>query len=174
MAESSSADNAELDAAAARADRAVAVMKGQKPGVSGIINFEQRTPKSPMRISGEISGLPPGKHGLAVHEFGDLSSNWRSAGNHFNPYKKEHGGPQDQIRHLGDLGNVEVDEDGVARIDFTDRWLSLGGRNNVLGRSIIIHELPDDLGKGRDRAKSKKTGNAGAGIAMGVIGVQKL
>ncbi|CAA9995193.1 unnamed protein product [Nesidiocoris tenuis] len=80
--------------------------------IPGIINFEQRTPKSPMRISGEISGLPPGKHGLAVHEFGDLSSNWRSAGNHFNPYKKEHGGPQDQIRHLGDLGNVEVDEDG--------------------------------------------------------------
>ena len=44
---------------------------------------------------------------------------------------------------------------------------------SVIGRAIIVHEDPDDLGRGGD-AESKKTGNAGARICCAVIGIMPL
>lgn len=73
-------------------------------------------------------------------------------------------------RHAGDLGNIEADADGIANIDMVDKQVKLMGFHSVVGRSCLVHALEDDLGKGGNE-ESKKTGNAGARIACGVIGV---
>jgi len=117
------------------------------------------------RIVAEISGLTPGEHGFHVHQFGDCrSANGTSAGGHFNPEGEEHAAPSETHRHIGDLGNITADEDGQAFYERIDSHVSLTGPHSILGRALIIHADPDDL-------VSQPTGNAGARVACGVIGV---
>ena len=51
-----------------------------------------------MVVKGEVTGIAEGKHGFHIHEFGDFTNGCVSAGSHFNPYRKEHGGPEDENR----------------------------------------------------------------------------
>lgn len=75
---------------------------------------------------------------------------------------------------MGDLGNVEADASGVARVNITDALISLlPGSNNIVGRSLVVHADPDDLGQGGHEL-SKTTGNAGGRLACGVIGRAKV
>lgn len=96
-----------------------------------------------------------------------------SAGPHFNPNNQEHGGPNAAIRHVGDLGNIEADASGVAKVNITDKQVTLVGENSVIGRTLVVHADPDDLGVGGHEL-SKTTGNAGARLGCGVIGISKL
>jgi len=153
------------------AAKAVCVLRGDK--VTGTVTFTQKDGSSPVEVTGEIKGLTEGLHGFHVHEFGDTTDGCTSAGPHFNPLKKEHGGPEDDIRHVGDLGNVTATSSGVATINVKDSLISLSGAHNIIGRTLVVHADPDDLGKGGHEL-SKTTGNAGARVACGVIGVAKL
>lgn len=36
-----------------------------------------------------------------------------NVGPHFNPDKKTHGAPEDEVRHAGDLGNIVANTDGM-------------------------------------------------------------
>ena len=54
--------------------------------INGLVNFEQLSSTSNIKISGSISGLPPGLYGLHVHQIGDLSNDCISSGGHFNPF----------------------------------------------------------------------------------------
>jgi Cu-Zn family superoxide dismutase len=67
-------------------------------------------------------------------------------------------------------GNVEAAADGVAKIHIEDRLVKLIGATSVIGRSLIVHQDVDDLGKGGVEL-SLTTGNAGARVACGVIGL---
>jgi len=151
--------------------KAVCVLKGDK--VNGTVWFTQEGDGKPVNVKGEIKGLAAGLHGFHVHEFGDTTDGCTSAGPHFNPLGKTHGGPGDAERHVGDLGNVTAGADGVAKIDVKDAQISLLGANSVVGRTMVIHADPDDLGKGGHEL-SKTTGNAGARVACGVIGLAKI
>jgi Cu-Zn family superoxide dismutase len=131
--------------------------------VEGLVHFDQVGKE--VKVSGRITGLSPGKHGFHIHMFGDCSApDATSAGEHFNPDHKDHGGPQNQNRHVGDLGNLQVGADGVATFSMTDSTISLEGPNSVIGRALIIHAKEDDL-------KSQPVGGAGARLACGTIGL---
>ncbi|CAI5643487.1 unnamed protein product [Oreochromis niloticus] len=157
--------------------KAVCVLKGTGD-TSGTVYFEQENESAPVKLTGEIKGLTPGEHGFHVHAFGDNTNGCISAGPHFNPYNKNHGGPKDAERlfcfsfvnrHVGDLGNVTA-ADNVAKIEITDKVITLTGPDSIIGRTMVIHEKVDDLGKGGNE-ESLKTGNAGGRLACGVIGI---
>ncbi|KAF7314301.1 Phosphoinositide phospholipase C [Mycena kentingensis (nom. inval.)] len=148
--------------------KAIAVLKGDSP-VSGNVTFEQTG--NGVRIRGELHGLDPlAQRGFHIHQFGDLSGGCLSAGPHFNPFGKTHGAPTDSQRHVGDLGNIQTDEDGVAKFSFEDALVSLNGPTSVLRRAVVLHAGTDDLGQGGNE-ESLKTGNAGGRAACGVIGL---
>jgi len=127
------------------------------------------------KISYKVSGLTAGLHGFHVHEKADFSNGCASAGPHYNPFGKTHGGPEDDERHVGDLGNIEANAAGVAEGEILDRLIKLDGETSVIGRSMMVHADPDDLGKGdhsepgTNGKTSKTTGNAGARVACGEI-----
>lgn len=85
--------------------------------------------------------------------------------------QKNHGSPKEKERHIGDLGNIEANEGGIAVFNFLDEQISLiNTKRNILGRAVVVHADADDLGKG-GQADSNTTGHAGGRIACGVIGL---
>lgn len=114
-------------------------------------------------VIAEVHGLKPGKHGLHIHEKGDCSADdASSAGGHFNPTDMPHGAPDAEKRHVGDLGNIEADENGDAFYERIDTVLKLEGPNSIIGKSVIVHTGVDDF-------TTQPTGDAGARGACGVI-----
>jgi superoxide dismutase, Cu-Zn family len=150
--------------------KAVCVLQGES--IKGTVYFAEKEGSNEIMVTGQISGLRKGSHGFHVHEFGDNTNGCTSAGAHFNPSGNDHGGPSDPVRHVGDLGNVEADTKGEAEVNITDSMIQLSGLHNIIGRTLVIHADPDDLGK-TDHELSKTTGNAGARLACGVIGITK-
>ncbi|XP_037946538.1 extracellular superoxide dismutase [Cu-Zn] isoform X3 [Teleopsis dalmanni] len=136
--------------------------------VKGNITFTQNACGENVYIRIYVTGLTPGKHGFHVHEKGDLTNGCLSTGGHYNPEKVDHAAPNDEVRHVGDLGNIEANEYGVVDTMLTDHVISLSGKRAVIGRGIVIHSDADDLGK-TNHPDSKKTGNAGSRVACGII-----
>ncbi|XP_041349846.1 uncharacterized protein LOC121369074 isoform X2 [Gigantopelta aegis] len=107
-------------------------------------------------------------HGFHVHQFGDDSEGCKSFGGHFNPDETVHGGPHDDVRHVGDWGNIHCNSKGEAHKNFTDTHAQLLGPHSIMGRGIVIHHHKDDHGKG-DSPASKLSGDAGPRLACCVI-----
>lgn len=146
--------------------KAIAVLENKEQGIYGKVTFEETD--HGILIQGEIKGLKEGKHGFHIHEKGDISdAKCASAGGHFNPFNKTHGPPDDSNRHVGDLGNI--DSNGiVAQFNFFDNMISLSGNTSIIGRSVVIHENPDDMGRGGFE-DSTANGHAGARIVCAII-----
>lgn len=138
------------------------LMGAEGSDISGEVVFTEG--EAGTTVTADVTGVPAGTHGFHVHETGDCSAaDFTSAGGHFNPAGVEHGGPDAEVHHAGDLGNIEVGEDGSAHYEATSTMLTVSeGPNSVVGRAVILHEGQDDLA-------SQPTGAAGARLACGVI-----
>jgi Cu-Zn family superoxide dismutase len=94
-------------------------------------------------------------------------------GEHFNPTNMHHGGQTSFVRHVGDLGNIIAQGapgNGVAHIAKSDFLISLdpNAPNSIIGKPLVIHINPDDLGRGINR-ESRESGNSGTKIACGNV-----
>lgn len=141
---------------------------------SGNVTFIQHEDGT-VTVKGFVTGLKRNnagthEHGFHIHEKGDLREGCASLGSHYNPQKKSHGAPDHEIRHIGDLGNIEASPSGVASFEFEDKIISLTGPYSILGRGLIVHSDKDDFGRGMFN-DSASTGHAGSRVACGVIGL---
>lgn len=116
-----------------------------------------------IRVVATFVGMLRGEHGFHIHEEGDCSTgDGTSAGGHWNPEDVDHAGRDAAIRHVGDLGNISADADGVAQADFVDNILTFDGANSIIAKGFILHADEDDL-------ISQPNGAAGIRISCGVI-----
>lgn len=121
-------------------------------GKSGLARFVQVDADTCL-IDLTIQGLKPGKHGIHIHESGDISEGWASTGDHFNPNNDKHG------EHIGDLGNVEVDANGWGDLVLESGRIKVW---DIIGRSMVVTENEDDL-------VTDKDGKSGNGILCGIV-----
>jgi len=145
--------------------RAIAVMLPTENSTAhGSVFFEQKG--DAITVTALIKGLAPGTtHGFHIHEFGDVSKpDGKGTGGHFNPDGHDHTLMNPQAGHAGDLGDLQANVNGNAAYSATFKGLTLyDGARAIMGRGVVVHAKPDGGGQ--------PTGNAGARIAQGVIGV---
>lgn len=141
--------------------KAVAVVHSiGESGVTGVVYFESVS--EGVSVKAEIKGLEEGENGFHIHQFGNCTaSDGTSAGGHFNPTGNDHSGPDATNRHMGDMGNITVNENGEASKNYIDSTIRI---DQIIGRGIIVHAGEDDL-------TSQPSGAAGSRIACGVIGI---
>jgi Cu-Zn family superoxide dismutase len=121
-----------------------------------------------VRIVAHVQNLPPGYHGLHIHEVGKCEPPaFKSAGEHFDPTKAEHGLADPKGPHAGDLPNLLVAPDGTGVIVTETPLLTLrAGQNSLFqtaGTALVIHAQPDDH-------RTDPSGGSGDRLACGVIG----
>ena len=149
----------------------IAVFKDKD--IKGVVELQENNNKVVININLKSNKYKNSIHGFHIHEAGDLTDNCMGACGQFNPYNKNHGGPESSERHVGDLGNIKFDNKGVCNMILEDKLVKLRGtKANVIGRSIVIHSKEDDLGLGGNE-DSLKTGNAGKRLTCAVIGYSK-
>ncbi|MET0405679.1 MAG: superoxide dismutase family protein [Cystobacter sp.] len=129
---------------------------------TGQATFTESGDKVTLKL--DVSGASPGKRGAHLHEKGDCSAaDASSAGSHWNPATKTHG-DADPSHHLGDLGNIDIGQDGRGSLTVTkEAWkIGDGSAQDVVGKALIIHGGEDDL-------VTDPAGNSGNRSACGVI-----
>ena len=143
--------------------------------MKGDIKFEPLMNGS-VEVTFNLKGVPPGKHGIHIHEKGMFCEEQLQTTNpcncthgHYNPEEKDHG------FHVGDLCfNIEPDTSGNVKFSYIDGRLGQY-LYDLPGRTVVLHEDEDDLGllgENRD-PESLKSGNAGNRIACAEIFQEK-
>jgi Cu-Zn family superoxide dismutase len=121
-----------------------------------------------VKVKAHFTKLPGGKHGFHIHKAGDLrGEGCHGLCEHYDIGKNSHGGSPDDKgeRHTGDLGNIEL-KNGKFEKEYYIKGISV---RDLWGRSVIVHEDEDDLGKGPFE-DSPVTGHSGARIGCAIFG----
>ena len=149
-------------AASEKAVTAKATLKSAKGDApSGTVAFSQQA--DGVHVTVDLAGATPGKHGLHIHQNGECTPPFKTAGDHFNADKHDHACSPTPSRHTGDIGNIEVGADGKAHWEGVVDQISLtDAAHQITGKSVILHAKEDDC-------KTQPTGASGDRIACGVI-----
>jgi superoxide dismutase, Cu-Zn family len=146
-------------AAAASAKATLKAAQGDNP--SGTVTFTQQA--DGVHVAVDLSGATPGKHGLHIHQNGECTPPFKTAGDHFNADQHDHACSPTPSRHTGDIGNVEVGADGKGHWEGVVDQISLTDpAHQITGKSVILHAKEDDC-------KTQPSGASGDRIACGVI-----
>jgi len=146
-------------------------------GIDGLVTFTEED--GGVHVHAEIEGLSVGPHGFHVHQYGDIREldTLNTLGYHF-IYScefvanstcdddQQHGFPPSEVRHPGDMGNLQVDTGGHATYDevLGQQKMSLSSDlKSIVGRAVLVH-MGNDTG-------IQPYGNAGGPAAAGVIGL---
>jgi Cu/Zn superoxide dismutase len=124
--------------------------------------------KGGVKVKAYFTKLPSGKHGFHIHKAGDLrGEGCKGLCEHYDIGNNVHGGEPNSKneRHTGDLGNIEL-KNGLFKKNYYIKGISV---RDLWGRSIIVHEGEDDLGKGLFE-DSKITGHSGTRIGCAIFG----
>lgn len=139
---------------------ATALITGS-PDIGGYVYFYQLY--NGVLVIADISGLPHSDgscesrvFGFHIHEGSTCTGNskdpFADTGSHYNPNNCSH------PHHAGDLPPL-FENDGLAfQVVLTNRF----SVNQIIGRSVIIHDSPDDF-------VTQPAGNSGKKIACGQI-----
>ena len=149
----------------AAGETATAVMKLADGKEAGIITLTEAT--SGVLIKFDLKGLPPGKHGLQVHETGKCEADFTSAGGIYNPLGAKHGFLDDEGPMAGDLPNIYAAADGTAVGEVLSPFLTLSKEAEETlfdndKTAILIFAKGDDYTTDPD-------GGVGQRIACGVV-----
>ncbi len=113
----------------------------------------------------KVTGIPKGEHAFHIHEVGKCEPPFKTAGGHYNPAGHQHGIENPKGKHVGDLPNLHVKDDGTYEVTFFIDQVSFSGKNPLFdkdGSAFVIHAGADDY-------SSDPAGNAGDRIACGVV-----
>jgi superoxide dismutase, Cu-Zn family len=127
-------------------------------------------------VEAHVDGMgAAGERGFHIHDAGhcvpstDASGRsvpFGAAGGHFDPGNSgRHAGPghSHASAHAGDMPNIPVSADGRGRLSHMNPNVTLSpGPRSALGRSIVVHEKPDDM-------RSQPAGDSGGRVLCGVI-----
>jgi Cu-Zn family superoxide dismutase len=149
---------------------ASARIRGASPSsrLNGIVYFRDVSGGTEVYV--EVTGLPPyrpgtantppiGPHGFHIHgmgncQVGNPNNPFTASGEHWNPTNQPHG------NHAGDFP-VLFSNNGYTRMSFFTNKFKV---SDVIGKSVIIHENPDDY-------RTQPAGASGKRIGCGVIRV---
>nr|QBK86334.1 MAG: copper/zinc superoxide dismutase [Marseillevirus LCMAC102] len=148
--------------------KGICILKCEKGHQHGIVWLEE-IKFGPVQFRVVIRNVTSGKHGFHIHRKGNELDGSISLCDHFNPQNQLHGNINTKNSHAGDLGNL-IAVDKMIDTEFVATRVRLSGINSVFGRSLIVHENEDDLGKG-PYEDSLTTGHSGKRILWGIIGV---
>ncbi|CAM3508406.1 MULTISPECIES: superoxide dismutase family protein [Saccharibacillus] len=139
------------------------IVKNADGKVHGSVDLTEE--KGGVRVKVSLTGLPPGAHGIHVHQMPVKNNDFATALGHFNPTSHEHGHHNPKGAHVGDFEkNLTVAANGKAVQEFFLEGANLrpDSAMSVAGRSIIIHAGPDDQ-------KTDPSGDSGDRIAGGNV-----
>lgn len=129
-------------------------------GGKSIGYVEAKDTSKGLLLTPNLSDLPPGLHGMHVHQYPTCGREALDAGEHWDPNATDsHKGPYKE-GHLGDLPVLKVNKQGKALTPVVAPNLTV---KDLYGHSLIIHAGGDDY------SDDPPMGGGGARIACGVI-----